>query len=175
MANPPAASKRLILDANVLIDFAGSELGILTLAARHLGPVCVTRPLLREVEQLDQTTCEKIGIIVIETTLDQLLEAASGRGPLSFEDRLCLAVARDEGAFCVTNDRRLRSECARCGVEVRWGLELMLELVEHGHLSARRAVRVARTIHEENPFHITTAIVARFEARIREITRSPPG
>jgi hypothetical protein len=38
-----------LLDANVLIDYASSELRVLSLAAQWLGPVQVPRPLLREV------------------------------------------------------------------------------------------------------------------------------
>lgn len=158
--------KLLILDADVLIDYANSELRVLGLAARHLGPVHIARPLLAEVEQLSEPDCEALGLDLVEPTLEQLIEAGSQRGPLSFPDRLCLILARDQGYVCVSNDRRLRKECSAKGIGVLWGLELMVELVRRNRLQANKALRISRAIHESNPRHISTGVIARFEQRI---------
>ena len=102
--------------------------------------------------------------------MDQLTEAGTGEGPLSFADRLCLVLARDEGYVCVTNDRRLRSECSRMSVAVLWGLELMVELVRRKHLSARTATETARAIHASNPQHISASVIMRFEEKVRSLS-----
>lgn len=103
----------LVIDANVLIDYATTDESVLALAARHFGRFIVPLPVLDEVELLDAVAYERLGIEVVEPTLEQLLEAGAERGRLSFEDRLCLVVARDAGWLCVTNDRRLRPHVAR--------------------------------------------------------------
>jgi len=43
----------LIIDANVLIDFCKTDSSVLTLVAKHVGPVHVAEPVLAEVKQLD--------------------------------------------------------------------------------------------------------------------------
>lgn len=166
--------KLLILDADVLIDYANSELRVLGLAARHLGPVHIAKPLLAEVEQLSESDCAALGLNLVEPTLEQLLEAGSQRGPLSFADRLCLILARDQGFICVSNDRRLRKECSTEGIRVLWGLELMVELVRLDRLHADKALRIAKAIHESNPRHISPGIIARFEQRILRLKSDQP-
>lgn len=156
----------LIVDANVLIDYLGSDPGVLSLASRYLGTVFVATPLLREVSGLSQAKARRLELSLVEPTLPQLLEAAGRRGPLSFEDRLCLILARDAGWTCVTNDRRLRRECTESGVEVLWGLELMLRLVARDRLDPQEALEVVMSIHEANPHHVHRKIVQRFRIKI---------
>lgn len=161
-----AAPKLFIVDANVLIDYANTELQVLSLAARHLGPVHVARALLREVKGLTEAKCRRLGLTLVDPSVDQLLEAGEGRGALSFEDRLCLILAKHQGWTCVTNDRRLRKECSAQRVRVLWGLEPMIELVEKRRLAPAQAIRVAKSIQATNPQHITSEIVRRFERQI---------
>jgi hypothetical protein len=142
---------------------------VLSLAARHLGPVYVPRILLREVDQLDEVVCSELGFILLDTSTQQVLEAGNQRGALSFEDRLCLALARERDLRCVTNDRRLRSECRSQGIEIVWGLEMMLELVEGGFLAGRNAIQIAERIHQSNPQHITMKIVERFSLEVDRV------
>jgi len=163
-------SKIFILDANVLIDYAESDLRVLSLAASHLGQVSVASHLLGEVDQIDEQDCRDLGIVVVEATMDQVAEAATGRGSLSFEDRLCLAIARDEGYSCVTNDRPLRLKCEELNVHVLWGLELMIELVRRKHLSSQAAIATAEGIHARNPQYITANIIGRFRAKVRSLS-----
>jgi predicted nucleic acid-binding protein len=156
----------LVTDANVLIDYAATDESVLALAARHLGRLIVPLPVLDEVEQLDVAACERLGIDVVEPTLAQLLEAGAERGRLSFEDRLCLVVARDAGWRCVTNDRRLRAACDTASVPVMWSLELLLELVLAGQFPRDHALAIAEDLHRISPRHITSDIVAGFSRRI---------
>jgi predicted nucleic acid-binding protein len=162
----------LLVDASVLIDFAGTDPTVLTLVASHLAPVHVLRPVLAEVDQLDATGCDRLGLRIAEASLDQLLAAGARRGELSFEDRLCLIVARHEGWVCVTNDLALRKTCSNEGVSVLWGLELLLGLVEAGQLDSTDALSVATQIHLSNPRHITREILAEFQRRLLALRRT---
>ena len=112
----------LLADADVLIDYRESELAILELVGRHVGRVAVLSPVLDEVQGLTARECEGIGIAVIEVETERLLRAAEIASRVSFNDRLCLIVCREERWTCVTNDNALRRLCGRHGVEVRYGL-----------------------------------------------------
>jgi predicted nucleic acid-binding protein len=159
----------LVVDANVLIDYLSADLAILGLAARHLGTIHVPRAILDEVRQIGEKDCDRLGLHLVEASLDQLLEAGRrGGGRLSFNDRLCLILARDGGWTCVTNDGALRKACGAASVSVLWGLELMTGLAARGHLAPAAALRTARAIQAGNPRHITEDILERFERKIRE-------
>ena len=163
----------LLVDANVLIDYAKAERSILALAARHLGQVEVLSPILAEVEQLDEDECERLGLHVVEPALAQVVAAAERHGPLSFEDHLCLIVAKERGWTCVTNDGALRHALQREQLPVMWGLELMIELVRAGQLEPGDALTVAEAMHMTNKLHISRALVDRFAERIREVMPAP--
>jgi predicted nucleic acid-binding protein len=160
----------LLVDANVLIDYVKSERTVLTSAARHVGTVYVLTAVIDEVTQLDAAECERMGLRVVEPSLSQLATAAGKRGRLSYQDHLCLVLARENGWTCVTNDGALRKACSKDDVPVLWGLEIMVELVAAGHLEIPDAIAVAESIHQLNPFHISEDIVARFAARLRSST-----
>jgi hypothetical protein len=102
----------------------------------------------------------------VEPTLAQATEAASPNGRLSFQDRTCLVVCRDNGWTCVSNDKALRRSCDAVGVAVRWGLELMLELVQGGHLPAEDADDAAERIHRANPVFLNATILAAFREKL---------
>ena len=157
-----------IADANVLIDYAKTSPAILGLVAQHVGPVYVAADVLEEVEQLDVAQCLAIGLKVVEGNLDQLTEAAQRGGPLSFEDKLCLVLARDNGWICMSNDRPLREACKAQDVPVVWGLEIMLSLVEGKHLTPADAIQVAQDIHAVNPIFITAKVLATFRKKVAE-------
>lgn len=156
----------LVVDANVLIDYALTDKTVLGLMSRHLGTVCIPRPVLAEVTQLSETDCDALGLRIVDGSLAQLLEAGQERGRLSFSDRLCLILARAETWTCVTNDRALRRACNEASVRVMWGLEPMIDLVAGGALPKAAAVEVARAIQLTNPRHVTAEIVERFEERL---------
>lgn len=155
----------LIADANILIDYLEADSSILALLARHTGPVYVATAVLERVEQLTPGDCVRLGLIVAEPTLEQLLEAGDGRPGLAFDDIICLAMARDNGWCCVTNDRALRKACGAASVEVRWGLEVMLGLVEKSALSVEDACATAKQVRASNPRFISQAVVMAFEER----------
>lgn len=156
----------LIVDANVLIDYAKTEAAILALCVRHLGPIHVPSVVLDEVEQLDTEACRRLGLTVIHESLEILDEASQKGGALSFQDHVCLALAKANGWVCVSNDKPLHRACEREGVRALWGLRLMIELVAHGALHADQAKAIALDIHTLNPKHITPVILDRFRAEI---------
>jgi len=160
-----------VLDASVLIDYAVTDLSVLELVARHVAPVHVPTPLLQETQQVSRRDCEHLGIIVSEPTLEQLLSAGQQRGgPLSFQDRMCVIASKAGGLTCVTNDRALRRACVAENIDVVWGLELIVELVERQQLTASEAIQTARAIAGKNRF-ITSAVISRFTARVGRLGR----
>lgn len=106
----------------MVIDYVQADVSVLTLVARHLGGAGLPSPLLREIDQLEAEDCARVGLALLEPTFAQLTEATADRAALSFEDWLCLVVARDLDAACVTNDKRLRAACEEEGVPLLWGL-----------------------------------------------------
>ena len=152
----------LLADADVLIDYRESDLAILALVARHLGRLAVLPPVLDEVRGVTAKECGRLGIEIVEVETERMLQAAEVPSSVSFNDRLCLVVCREEGWTCLTNDRALQRLCKRHGVETRFGLGLMVNLVEAGALTRRRAVAVARRIRASNPLHITDRVLDRF-------------
>lgn len=156
----------LVADANVLIDYARTDPSILALYARHLGPIYVPSVILDEVDQLDASDCDRLGLIVIEEPPEILLDAAERRGPLSFEDRVCLLLARENQWTCITNEKPLHRACQEDGVSSIWGLRLMVDLVKAQQLTQEDAMEAAQAIHAINPRYITTEILARFATEL---------
>jgi len=156
----------LVADANVLIDYAKTDPSILTLHVNHFGPIFVPSVILDEVDQLDVAECESLGLTIVEEPLEILLAASEQRGPLSFEDQVCLLLARANQWTCVTNEKPLHRACKREKVASIWGLRLMIELVHAEQLAKDSAIEVAQAIHRINPRYITLEILERFEAEL---------
>jgi len=155
----------LVADASVLIDHVETNRSILALISHRLGTIHVPLPVLEEVRALSDKDAAALGIDVAEPTLRQALEAQAGGGRMSFKDWLCFVVARDAGWSVLTNDMALRKACETAAIPCVWGMEAMAMLVETEHLSAARAMAVARKIARANPF-ITDLILDRFRDRI---------
>ena len=158
----------LLSDANVLIDYRDSDLAILALVVQHLAPVHVLRDVVDEVNDLSLAQCGELGLRVIEVGPETLLQLAELPRRLSHYDRLSLHVCRENDWICLTNDRLLRRICGEHDVRTRWGLEIMLDLVSAGALSASRALGAAERIHASNPHHISRGILERFSSRLHD-------
>jgi len=161
-----------IVDANVLIDFMAADLAILKLASVHLGQVYVAAAVVDEVKGLTDAKCAAHGIQVVHGTVAQLREAAEHTDGLSFEDKLCLILARDASWTCITNDGALRNACDDVGVNVVWGLELILKIVAAGGVAKQRARAWARAVHASNPYHVTAKILGDFVTKLSSVRRS---
>jgi len=165
----PTARTVLLADADVLIDYRESELGILELVVEHVGRVAVLAPVLGEVRGVTAAQCARLGIEVVEVETEQMMLAAEVESSVSFNDRLCLVACREEGWTCGTNDGALRRLCERHGIETRFGLGLMVDLVAVGALTQRRAMAIARQIQVSNPLHINERVLAGFLAALEEL------
>ena len=168
VARPTTKTTVLLADADVLIDYRESDLAIFSLVGRHVGRVAVLSPVLDEVHGLTAPACARLGIEVIEVETERMLRAAEIESRVSFNDRLCLIACREERWTCVTNDGALQRLCRRHGVEVRYGLGLMVDLVAAGVLTRRRAVAVARRMHAANPLHVNDGVLDRFNKALED-------
>ena len=158
-----SAATVLLADADVLIDYRDSELELLELIGEHAGPVAVLSPVLDEVRGVTRADCERLSISVVEVATSRLLRAGLAHSSVSFNDRLCFVVCDEESWTCVTNDRALRRLCGRHGVQTRYGLELVVDLVASTAITAKRAVSIAYKMHESNPLHINERVISRFK------------
>jgi hypothetical protein len=125
------------------------------------------------VDDLDASECDRLGLQLVEPSMELLTGAGKRRAGLSYYDHLCLLAAKSAGWTCVTNDGRLRRECGVDGVSVLWGLEPMVDLVGGGHMSVEQACEVAARIQQANPLFITATIVKRFAARVNATANKP--
>jgi hypothetical protein len=162
-----ARRRFLVVDACVLIDFAKADPAILPLVSRHVGEVHVATPVFEEVKDIDPAMAASLGIKLYEPSLDMAAAAAITKGRLSFQDRLCFAIAKKEGWTCVSNDKQLRAHCEREKVRVLWGFEVLAMLVEARALKVVHARDLAKRIAASNR-RIGAAVLARFLANIGE-------
>jgi hypothetical protein len=155
----------LVVDACVLIDFAKADPAILPLVSRHVGEVHVATPVFEQVKDIDPAMAASLGIKLYEPSLDMAAAAAVTQGRLSFQDRLCFAIAKKAGWTCVSNDKQLRAHCERERVLVLWGFEVLALLVDARALKATHARDLAKTIAANNK-RIGAAVLARFLAKV---------
>lgn len=156
----------LILDANILIDFYKCDRTIVKLICTYVGQIYLATPVLNEINEINEGDCMELGIILVEPELEQVMLASQKKGPLSFQDNLCLILAKEHGWTCVTNDKPLRQTCESEGVPLIWGIELICILVESGGLPVEHARDIILRIHKVNPKYITANIVEKAFIRL---------
>ena len=161
----------LLADADVLIDYAHSELSILQLVSQHIGLLRVLREVLREVNELSVRRCREFDITVVRLPTALLLRAGAVTPALSFSDRLCVIACEEYGWTCVSNDGAVGKACKQRDVAWRRGLGLMVDLVRKGALESHRAIRVATMIHQSNPRHINERVLKAFCEKVEEPRR----
>ncbi len=159
------ARASLILDACVLIDFWDADPSVLALVVHHVGDVYIAENVLSEVDQVDPSAAVGVGLTIVEPTLEIMTAAATRRLGLSFQDHICLILARERAWTCVSNDGRLRRACAEEGIAVVWGLELLAQLVEAGGLPPATAIEIAKQMAAANAY-LTDAVLERFAKRV---------
>jgi predicted nucleic acid-binding protein len=164
-----ADNASFIVDANVLIDYADSDLQILSSLSQHIGRVHVARSTFEKVRQLTEAAVKEHNLLIQTPDFATVAAASQVRGSLAYDDRETLLLASKHGWACVTNDKPLRVACEAESIVCLWGLEPMKLLVERRLISGTKALAVARKIQETNPKFITGTIVGRFEQQIKEI------
>jgi hypothetical protein len=160
----------LILDACVLIDFWDADPSAITLVTRHVGAVHIAENVLSEVKQVDRSEAAAAGLIIVEPSLEMMTAAASRRKSLSFQDHLCLLLAKERTWTCISNDGRLRAACSEEGVSVLWGLQVLAEVVAAGGLPVHAAIELAERMAAGNPY-LTPKVIERFVALIKSPRR----
>ena len=160
----------LVVDANVLIDFCKTQSSLLTLVSRHVGTIHVASPVLDEVHELDAERAHELGLVIVTPELAMVRSAAlsAKHSPLHFQDWICLLLAEEQSWICVTNDKRLRSECETRNVPVMWEFQLLLELVKCRALTAEDALAAANAIAGINR-RIPATVVAAFAQKLIEL------
>lgn len=159
----------IIMDANVLIDYVQADPSILGMYGLRIERVVVPASVLAEVRQLSVADCERHGLQVFDEPLDILLAAGEASGPLSFADHVCLLAAKRLELVCVTNEKPLHKACRAAGVDTKWGLTLLLELVDAGQLAKPVALEIVERIHVSNPMFIHHGIVSDFRAKLARL------
>ncbi len=158
--------KFLILDANTLIDFCKCDRTIIKLICTHVGQIYLATPVLSEIKEIDESVCIELGIKLVEPELEQVMLAVEKKRSLSFQDNMCLILAREYGWTCVTNDKPLRRQCGLEGVPLIWGIQLICILVESGGLPVKHAREIILEIQKNNPKYITDSIVKKAFIRL---------
>jgi len=157
----------VVADACVLIDFLGAAEELLVLGARRVWEVHMLTPIVAEIRSLEEGRCDELGLVAVEPEFDLLLEAQTRRRSLSFQDRLCLVYAKNltPNGVVWTNDKKMRQEAEADGLQVYWGLDLLVELVRQGHAEQEEALDAASAILANARFKVEP-IMAQFRAAL---------
>ena len=154
----------IILDANVVIDFRDSDRTILRLFSCEIEKLGIPAGVLIKVRGFTKEDCEGLGIeLLFPDSMELSLITPSGS--LASDDQECAILAKHRGMKVCTNDKPLRNKCDEIDVDVFWGLELLLILVEKKKLNKGKAVKVAENIKETNPY-ITQEILTNFRNKL---------
>jgi hypothetical protein len=130
----------LLADANIIIDFIKADEDALRIICQSF-EILVPRIIIQdEIKQLSIEDAQKIGLKIADAELSQMIEANSGSLRVSFYDKICMILTRDNSWLCISNDKKLHSECDVHNVKIIWGLELLLLSVEKGILSKDRSI-----------------------------------
>lgn len=159
----------VVFDACALIDLVDQDPGLIRLIGAHIAHVVVPAPVLAQVSTLDRDGAVALSLTIHEPSEAQLEEASRRRARLSFEDALCLVVARDLGLPCVTSDVGLVKACSSI-VECWESWRPLLELVRVGKLEQDVCLAAVREMRDRNAY-ITTDVFQMFEKRLRSVAR----
>lgn len=158
-----------IIDADVLIDYRDSDINVLGLFSKKVGPLYIGRATFQKIKRVSEAEARRQSMVVITPGLGLAVAASQGRGKLSYDDHETLLLAAQNNWNCISNDNALRTECSQEAVNVLWGLEPMKYLVKVNSLSLNKALSVAKLIQKSNPDYITDDILKRFDEQLREI------
>ncbi len=118
-----------------------------------------------EVEQLTETKIKRLGLTLFEPGNETYTVAGGMRNSCSFQDRVCVQEAKDNGWSVITSDKAMKKWCTREGIPSYWGLQVMLNLVEGGLLAKTDAIETARLMQDNNAM-ITEEILNDFISKL---------
>lgn len=168
MAVPAVSREKLIADACFLIAFRKGASKALQLAAVHLGEIVIPVPILGEVHDLSEAECLEMNLTIYEPSLAELLAAqptlVKAKG-LQYPDRLCVHIADKHGYEIITNDKPMHKACRHSGIPVRWGLQVLVELVEKQLLKPFEAWEMAVAMADANAY-MARPVMLEFKRKI---------
>ena len=164
----------ILFDANVLIDFQKSDFSVLAEIRKHLGNIYLLKEVRAEVPGLTKKDCRLVDLKVISPPKLDKRFVVEPHPRLSREDKLNLYTAINFKFELATNDRKLRAECEKYNVNVIWGLELLLKLVERSKYSIDHARYIGERIGARNRRYITTKILDEFIDKLEKIRINRP-
>ena len=86
--------KKLLIDANVIIDYQNTDMTPLILLNRYIGKVHLLPEIIQEVRGLTIADCERYNFGIVEATPEQKITAEVEKiTRLSLQDHLCCLVA----------------------------------------------------------------------------------
>jgi hypothetical protein len=160
--------KTVITDANVLIDYLVIDKKILKLIPGLFKEATIPIDVLNEVEQITESQIKAYGFTVYYPEPDTYYKAINSYNGLSYEDNICIIDCQKNGWGIVTNDTKMRKKCEEEGLELFWGLQLIVILVEKGRLSKNEAIKASEKIENSNPM-ITEGDIKKFKIKINAI------
>lgn len=158
---------KIILDANVLIDFYTEDPSLIQLVTEHIGNVLLPKTILKQVRQLTLPDCEKLGLTVFRPSIEVLLQARERIPGLNFPDRICLFEAKARQIPLFANDKKLLNFAVREKIKANWGLDLLVTLFKAGHIGKDGALGYARNLCERTPYP-TDRIMGEFHKKMIE-------
>jgi hypothetical protein len=159
-----------VTEACALLDLIDADSSIVSLASSRLGQILIPDVVLSTVGSLDEAECSRLGVQVCECEVERLERATDSRQGLSFEDRVCLLIAREEGWTILTHERVVRAACDADGIASACAFDLVRLLQEGGHITPTWAVSVASNLREVNPRCLSEEL---FDGYARQIGTVP--
>lgn len=141
----------LILDANMLFDLFKCDKDLLPIISSGVGQIHLASTVLEQIEFIKESDCYSLGIQLIEPNANQLFGAMTKRGTLSFQDHLCLILAKENGWTCVTNSNPLRRECEYENIPFIWRSDIIQNIAFSGAITAVTAKKLLFQFAQFNP------------------------
>jgi len=138
----------LVSDANVLIDYYKSNPKLLRILCNEY-KVIIPQVIIDEIEDFSREEAIQFGMEIIDEELDESLLNLKMKN-LSIQDKTCISLSIKKKAKCLTNDKNLREELKKLGIETFWGLELIIQFVSKGLLKKEEAKKIGKKIFEDN-------------------------
>lgn len=164
-----------VIERHALIDLMQADKSLTRLASAELGPIHIPSVVLNEIRNTNQINCKRLGLSVVECSIEHLVDASHGNVGLSFRDSLTIIVARQLNWGCIVNDPVVSAACTKNCVAVLCGLDLIAELVRRLRLPCKRAIRAARALHHNNPRHVSKENIGQCENQIEDFCRQRKG
>lgn len=158
--------KQFIIDTCVLEDYLKADPSLFQLISKYIGKIRVISAVIDESNEIKKHNFN-VGLILVEPKIEDALNAKELPRSLSFPDALTFLTAKRFGFNLITNDKKLRNKCLEENIETIWGLELIVQLNHKGGILQSQAENIGRTIHSNNPKHITSEILAKFMSLLK--------